>query len=67
VDETSRIIVAGLREGINFPRGKYNKDKPFIDLTGCKDIILVDRKYFLDHKETITRLASLLGGEQSLC
>jgi hypothetical protein len=60
VGENTRIIVAGLREGINFPKGKYDKDKPLVDLTGCKDIILVDRKYFLDHKETITRLASSL-------
>jgi hypothetical protein len=38
-----------LVEGYNFPKEKFSKEKPFIDLEGCKDIIIVDRRYFLDY------------------
>ena len=36
------IFIGGLSEGRNFPKGKR-----IFDLEGCKDIIIVDREYFL--------------------
>jgi hypothetical protein len=66
VSETTRIIVAGLREGINFPKGKYNKNRPFVDLTGCKDIILVDRKYSSVMIKLTTRCYLLMASEFDL-
>ena len=41
--------MGGLVEGYNTPKNKFSKDKPFIDLEGCKDIIIVDRRYFLEN------------------
>jgi hypothetical protein len=47
------VFVCGLREGYNYPSRKNPNDKPHFDLTGCNEIILVDRQYFLDHLEII--------------
>jgi hypothetical protein len=44
---TGRIFIGGLVEGINYPKGKKT---PMFDLTGCKDLIIVDRDYFLKNK-----------------
>jgi hypothetical protein len=57
------VMVAGLREGFNFPKAKYNKDKPFVDLTDCTDIIIVDRKYFIEHFLSIYQWALLSEGK----
>jgi hypothetical protein len=43
-----RCYIAGLCIGNNFPKEKY-WGKPFIDLEDCKDVILVDRTYFLEN------------------
>jgi len=53
-----RNFVGGLVEGFNYPRGKYNKDKPFIDLNDCTDIIVVDRNYFKENVAFILAWAS---------
>jgi hypothetical protein len=45
----NRCYIGWLTEGYNIPKGKFGKDKPFIDLEGCKDIIIVDRRYFLEN------------------
>jgi hypothetical protein len=47
--EAQRIFVGGIVEGVNYPKGR-DKNKPIIDLEDCKDIIIVDRKYFLENK-----------------
>jgi hypothetical protein len=44
--------VGGLIEG-SHPKRKNPNDKPFFDLRGCNDIILVDRKFFLENKRFI--------------
>jgi hypothetical protein len=49
-----RNFIGGLTEGVNFP----SKKRPFIDLTGCSDIILIDRKYFLENKKLVEDWAS---------
>lgn len=54
---TENCYVGGLLEGYNFPKGKFGKDKPFIDLEGCKDIIIVDRRHFIDYFGLIYRWA----------
>ena len=47
-----RIFVGGLVEGVNYPKGR-DKENPIINLEGCKDIIIVDRKYFLQYQKLI--------------
>ncbi len=54
--QNSGIIIAGVTEGKNYPTRKNGK--PFLDLTGCKNIIIVDREYFLKNNEEIKVLAS---------
>jgi hypothetical protein len=49
--ETSRRnFIGGLASGINFPK---ERKKPIIDLTDCKDVIIVDRHYFLNNLVSI--------------
>jgi hypothetical protein len=45
-------LIGGLIEGVHFPKGKYDH-KPFVDLSGCKGIIIVSSKYFLENKALI--------------
>jgi len=42
-------LVAGLTVGFNFPEGKFGEGKPWINLEGCNDVIVVDRKFFLQN------------------
>jgi hypothetical protein len=42
-----RNFIGGLTEGINYPRGRSSQ---FMDLQDCNDIIIVDRKYFIENK-----------------
>ena len=46
----NRVLVGGLIEGINFPKGKKN---PIIDVSDCNDIIIVSTDYFLQNKSFI--------------
>ena len=55
-------FVGGLVEGVHIPKGK--EDKPFIDLTDCKGLILVSSKYFLENKLFLETWA--LNAEKSL-
>ena len=41
-----RNFIGGLVEGINYPRGRSSR---FMDLHDCNDIIIVDRKYFIEN------------------
>jgi hypothetical protein len=42
-----RIYVGGIAEGINFPE---DGGKSFhVDTANCNDLIIMDRKYFLQH------------------
>ena len=54
-----RNFVAGLIEGINFPKGKYDKNRPLIDLEKCNDVIIVDRNYFLKNESYIRMWAEM--------
>ncbi|MDN5846367.1 MAG: hypothetical protein L0H53_08855 [Candidatus Nitrosocosmicus sp.] len=54
---TERCYVAGLNAGYNFPKDKYINENPIIDLEGCKDIIIVDRRYFLEYHGLIYKWA----------
>ena len=45
MSDESGIIVIGLTEGKNFPI-RENTDKPFIDLTNCRNIVVMDSEYF---------------------
>jgi hypothetical protein len=47
---TGRILVGGLVESVNFPRGKKT---PIIDVEGCNEIIIVSSNYFLQNKGLI--------------
>lgn len=49
-ENTGRIFVGGLAEGINFPKGKKT---PIIDVDDCNDIIIVSSDYFLQNKGLI--------------
>jgi hypothetical protein len=45
-----RNFIAGLCVGTNFPHIKVEEDKAFfINVDKCNDIIIVDRKYFLEN------------------
>lgn len=44
-----RVFVGGLEAGKNFPIRK----EPFLDLTDCNDLIVVDRQYFLENEDLI--------------
>lgn len=44
-----RVFVGGLEAGKNFPIRK----EPFLDLTDCSDLIVVDRQYFLKNEDLI--------------
>jgi hypothetical protein len=54
VDIACRTVLA--QRGVNFPMRKYGRP-PLIDLTDCKDIIIVDRNYLIDHISSIYRWA----------
>lgn len=54
---TENCCVCGLIEGYNYPKDKFGDGKPFIDLEGCRDIIIVDRRYFLNNYQLIKRWA----------
>jgi hypothetical protein len=56
-------FVGGLIEGMHFPEGKYN-NKPFVDLSDCRGIIIVSSKYFLDNFDLIKSWA--MEAEQNL-
>jgi len=45
-------FIGGLIEGVHFPKGKYDH-QPFVDLNGCRGIIIVSGKYFLENKSLI--------------
>jgi hypothetical protein len=42
-----RVYIGGIKEGVNFP--KDNGESFHIDTDKCNDLIVVDRKYFLEH------------------
>lgn len=44
-----RVFVGGLEAGKNFPIRK----EPFLGLTECSDLIVVDRQYFLKNEDLI--------------
>ena len=44
-----KVFVGGLEAGKNFPVRK----EPFIDLTDCRDLIVVDRQFYLDNQDLI--------------
>jgi hypothetical protein len=48
-----RNLIAGLTYGMNYPNDKFSKDNPFLDLAGCHDLIIVDRKFFLEFEAFI--------------
>jgi len=49
-----RIFVGGLVDGVNW---KYREDG-LINLNDCRDLIIVDRKYFLQYNALISSWAS---------
>jgi hypothetical protein len=51
-EKTGWNFIGGLIEGVNCPKGKYD-DKPFVDLNGCKGIIIVSTDYFLKYNNTL--------------
>lgn len=59
----TNIFIGGLVEGINFPKGKFSQDKPFIDLDGCNDIMVVGRKYFIANEKFLYMWALEKDGE----
>lgn len=48
------IFIGSLKEGKKYPR-RMN-DSPVLDLRGWKDIILVDKEYFLENRDRIEYL-----------
>ena len=44
-----RVYIAGLIEGVNYPSQSDGQRTFFIDVDRCKDLIIVDRRYFLDN------------------
>jgi len=48
-------FIGGLRAGYNFP---IRENKAFLDITGCKDLLIADRNYYLAHKNDIEDWAS---------
>jgi len=46
---TERCYIGGIIEGINYPKNRFTKVNPFLNLDDCKDLIIVDRKYFCEH------------------
>lgn len=52
-----RCFVGGLVEGVNYLK---TDDKSYIDLHNCMDLIIVDRKYFLENISLIFSWASEL-------
>ena len=48
------IFIGGLKEDKNYPR-RVN-DSQALDLRGWKDIILVDKEYFLENRDKIEYL-----------
>lgn len=53
----SRIFIGGIVEGINFPKVKQGNLPLFVDTERCNDLIIVDRKYFLENKRLILEWA----------
>ena len=47
---SGRNFIGGLASGINFLK---ERKKPIIDLTDCNDVIIVDRRYFLNNLVSI--------------
>ena len=43
------VFVGGIEAGRNFPV----REEPFLDLTGCDDLIIVDREYYLKNEDLI--------------
>ncbi|MGH9983409.1 MAG: hypothetical protein ACRD8W_05565 [Nitrososphaeraceae archaeon] len=63
--KADNLFVAGLIEGHNYPKGKFDKNNPFIDLDGCKDIIIVDRTFFLENIGLIRSWAAARAEEKT--
>jgi len=49
IRKTRGVFVGGIEAGRNFPI----REEPFLDLTGCNDLIIVDRQYFLDNEDLV--------------
>lgn len=62
---TDNLFVAGLVEGYNFPKGKFGPHRWFIDLEDCRDIIIVDRSFFLKYNGLIHTWAMARENEQT--
>jgi hypothetical protein len=51
------ILIAGLKEGYNYPKRQVG-DKPVFDFSGCENIIFMDTRYFLQNVHEIERLVA---------
>jgi hypothetical protein len=60
----TRIFIGGLVEGVNFTYTKDENKPFFIDTDKCNDMIVVDRKYFLENLGLICAWASSVEKEQ---
>jgi hypothetical protein len=53
--QSSRIIIAGITEGKNFPK-RTDPNKPWIDLSNCRNLVIIDKEYFKKNMKYIETL-----------